>query len=154
MELKEAIKKYRKEAHLTQTELGKRIGVGLSTIARYESGEITPTTERLKILSKELNHDFFIDLVKSHIDSARLELKKVEEEISEPDFLMKALFKVIASESDYTVAIGEEDSMIFDDTNTIFVETEKIRKMYNRFIKHMRVEFQSFIEEQEDGTEK
>lgn len=37
----------RKESHLTQTELGNRIGVTQSTVAKIEKGMITPSFDNL-----------------------------------------------------------------------------------------------------------
>lgn len=59
MELKEVIKKYRKQAHLTQTELGEKLGVGLSTVARYESGDITPPMEKISQMIDLFGNDFW-----------------------------------------------------------------------------------------------
>ena len=56
------IKEYRKKKRLTQEELGKRIGVGLSTISGYERGSSSPDNEKLFALSKVLDvsvNDFF-----------------------------------------------------------------------------------------------
>lgn len=49
------IKIYRNQAGLTQEELGKKIGVGKSTIANYESGYRTPQQDTLFTLADELN---------------------------------------------------------------------------------------------------
>lgn len=45
--ISENIKNARQERHFTQAELGEMLGVGRSTIARYESGELMPPTQRL-----------------------------------------------------------------------------------------------------------
>lgn len=56
------IKEYRKKKNLTQEELGKKIGVGLSTISGYERGSSSPDNEKIYALSKVLEvsvNDFF-----------------------------------------------------------------------------------------------
>lgn len=54
-ELSENIKKLRVQKHLTQTELGKRIGVTTSTVASYESQDRLPSIMVLIKLSAEFN---------------------------------------------------------------------------------------------------
>lgn len=56
------IKEFRKKNNLTQEELGKKIGVGLSTISGYERGTNSPDNDKLYSLSKVLGvtvNDFF-----------------------------------------------------------------------------------------------
>lgn len=56
------IKEYRKKNNLTQEELGKKIGVGLSTISGYERGSNSPDNDKMYTLSKVLGvsvSDFF-----------------------------------------------------------------------------------------------
>ena len=54
-ELSENIKKLRIQKHLTQTELGKRIGVTTSTVASYESQDRLPSIAVLIRLAAEFN---------------------------------------------------------------------------------------------------
>ena len=54
-ELSENIKKLRIQKHLTQTELGKRIGVTTSTVASYESQDRLPSIAVLIKLAAEFN---------------------------------------------------------------------------------------------------
>ena len=54
-ELSENIKKLRIQKHLTQTELGKKIGVTTSTVASYESQDRLPSIPVLIKLSAEFN---------------------------------------------------------------------------------------------------
>lgn len=54
-ELSENIKKLRVQKHLTQTELGKRIGVTTSTVASYESQDRLPSIAVLIRLAAEFN---------------------------------------------------------------------------------------------------
>lgn len=55
MTLGKNIRKYRKEAGLTQIELAKRMRVIQPNIARWETDGITPSIETLKKLSKILD---------------------------------------------------------------------------------------------------
>lgn len=54
-ELAENIKKLRIQKHLTQSELGKRVGVTTSTIASYESQDRLPSIAVLIKLSSVFN---------------------------------------------------------------------------------------------------
>lgn len=53
---------YRDSEHLSQSALGKHIGVSQQAIARLESGEITPTIETLRLLCKKLNRTITIKI--------------------------------------------------------------------------------------------
>ena len=55
--LEENIKMYRKNAHLTQSELGEKIGVGKSTVSMYESGERIPPIDVIQKLCHVFNTD-------------------------------------------------------------------------------------------------
>ncbi|MCM1049761.1 MAG: helix-turn-helix domain-containing protein [Clostridiales bacterium] len=46
-EVIELFKNYRKELGMTQTELGRRIGIPQSNVTRFESGNYNPTLEFL-----------------------------------------------------------------------------------------------------------
>lgn len=51
------IQEHRQGKKLTQLQLGQMIGVGQSTIAMYERGEIAPTARRLPLLAQALGVD-------------------------------------------------------------------------------------------------
>lgn len=55
MSLGENIRKYRKEAGLTQTELSEKLGIIQPNIARWETNRIIPSIGTLKKLTKILN---------------------------------------------------------------------------------------------------
>ena len=54
-ELSENIKKLRHQKNLTQTQLSKRLGVALSTVASYENQDRMPSIPMLVKLSSEFN---------------------------------------------------------------------------------------------------
>ena len=54
MAFAERLKELRKQAHLTQVELAKRLGIGQSSYADWERGKKKPTQENLVKLSKIL----------------------------------------------------------------------------------------------------
>ena len=54
-ELAKNIKKLRTEKHLTQTQLGKKLGVGTSIISSYENQDRMPSIDMLMKLSVEFN---------------------------------------------------------------------------------------------------
>ena len=49
------LKELRKQAHLTQVELAKRLGIGQSSYADWERGKKNPTQENLVKLAQILN---------------------------------------------------------------------------------------------------
>lgn len=57
MKWNEKIKRYRKEAGLSQEALAAKIFVSRTLITKYESGSVFPTEENLKKLAKALNID-------------------------------------------------------------------------------------------------
>lgn len=70
MELNEKIKKYRKEAGLSQEELASKIYVSRTLITKYESGSAFPTQENLEKIAIALNvkvEDLLSDKEKSEI---------------------------------------------------------------------------------------
>ena len=70
MELNERIKKYRKEAGLSQEELASKIYVSRTLITKYESGSAFPTQENLEKIAAALNvkvEDLLSDKEKSEI---------------------------------------------------------------------------------------
>jgi transcriptional regulator with XRE-family HTH domain len=54
-ELGARIKQYRKAAHISQTELAKKLGKTLRTVQKYESGEIEPSLSIINVMAWELN---------------------------------------------------------------------------------------------------
>ena len=57
MDIGEQIKKYRKEANLSQKELGYKLGVSQQHIAQYENGKRIPKLESLERIAGALNVD-------------------------------------------------------------------------------------------------
>lgn len=55
MAFAERLKGLRKQAHLTQVELAKRLGIGQSSYADWERGKKNPTQENLIKLAQILN---------------------------------------------------------------------------------------------------
>lgn len=55
MAFAERLKELRKQAHLTQVELAKRLGIGQSSYADWERGKKNPTQENLIRLAQILN---------------------------------------------------------------------------------------------------
>ena len=55
METKEIITSLRTRNNLTQEELAQKVHVTRQAVSRWESGETTPNTETLKLLSKVFN---------------------------------------------------------------------------------------------------
>lgn len=55
MAFAERLKELRKQAHLTQVELAKRLGIGQPSYADWERGKKKPTQENLVKISQVLN---------------------------------------------------------------------------------------------------
>lgn len=55
MAFAERLKELRKQSHLTQVELAKRLGIGQSSYADWERGKKNPTQENLVKLAQILN---------------------------------------------------------------------------------------------------
>ena len=52
--LGEKLRRLRKAQGLTQGELAEKVGVGINTIVRYETGKNSPKVETLELITKEL----------------------------------------------------------------------------------------------------
>lgn len=52
--LGEKLRRLRKAQGLTQGELAEKVGVGINTIVRYETGKNSPKAEILELITKEL----------------------------------------------------------------------------------------------------
>ena len=52
--LGEKLRRLRKAQGLTQGELAEKVGVGINTIVRYETGKNSPKGEILELITKEL----------------------------------------------------------------------------------------------------
>lgn len=52
--LGEKLRRLRKSQGLTQGELAEKVGVGINTIVRYETGKNSPKMELLELITKEL----------------------------------------------------------------------------------------------------
>jgi transcriptional regulator with XRE-family HTH domain len=64
--------KYRVEHSISQTELGRRLGIHQPAIARLESGSDNPSIETLKRLSQKLGIDLNINIHAGELDVERL----------------------------------------------------------------------------------
>ena len=56
------LRQLREEKHLTQKELGERIGVKPSSVSRYENGSLKPSVKKLSQIASVLNVDYFVFL--------------------------------------------------------------------------------------------
>ena len=55
MEIKDILKKLREKNQLTQEQMAERMRVSRQAVSRWENGETQPSTDTLKLLSKEFN---------------------------------------------------------------------------------------------------
>lgn len=90
----ERIRQARKEAHITQEELGAKLGVSGSMIAQYETGKRNPKHETLLRIAAALGIKWtdLVDESKTHVDNSWLE--KMDEVIQEFDAIGSYLKKM------------------------------------------------------------
>ncbi len=89
-ELAKRIRKAREEAHISQLELGKAIGVSDKAISSYEKGRSTPPFNKLKKIAQETKQpmDYFSGDPKME-GTIISKLSKVEKELAEIRKLLK-----------------------------------------------------------------
>lgn len=122
----EKLKRYRREAGLTQEELGAVLGVGKSVISRIESGQRPPTYVQLQKLADALRLEFYIgpprrsgaplpvraamDLLDVYLATAR-ELARLHDEVL--GLGRRYSLEVLDSiQSDADAAVGESERML------------------------------------------
>lgn len=76
MAFAERLKELRKQAHLTQVELAKRLGIGQSSYADWERGKKKPTQENLVKIARIL--DVSIDYLVGNSEEKSDELDNIE----------------------------------------------------------------------------
>ncbi|MDD6490055.1 MAG: helix-turn-helix transcriptional regulator [Clostridia bacterium] len=76
------ISELRREKHLTQEQLGEKIGVTNKTISRWENGNYLPSIEMLEMLSKEFSVSINEILCGERIDESEYR-KKADEIITD-----------------------------------------------------------------------
>lgn len=76
MAFAERLKELRKQAHLTQVELAKRLGIGQSSYADWERGRKKPTQENLVKISQVLGVS--IDYLVGNSEEKSYELDNIE----------------------------------------------------------------------------
>lgn len=83
--LAKRIRQAREEAHLSQQQLGKTIGVSDKSVSAYEKGRALPSIEKLKKIATSTNQtlNFFTDskidqsLITNKLTTIELELKRI-----------------------------------------------------------------------------
>ncbi len=96
MAFAERLKELRKQAHLTQVELAKRLGIGQSSYADWERGKKKPTQENLVKIAQVLNVsiDYLVgnsdENLKEELDNVELLFRMNSNGLTEEE---KAIFK-------------------------------------------------------------
>lgn len=87
----EALRKLRCEAHLTQAELAKRLGLSASSIGMYEQGQRKPSYEVLEAVADEfnVNLDLLVDRGDTGTVQPRDALDVIRQELFDVDFVSK-----------------------------------------------------------------
>lgn len=161
------IKTYRKAKKLSQEELGKRIGVSRNAIARYENGEMTPKTDKLILLSKVLEHDFFEDVVSNQLDkkvsfSEQRTITGIKEKLDNAvrdsllfphSMLFSSCFEQMGIEASYeTSDYNRYWTFKIDDAVSEPINEKEVETLFSRFFEHMKIDFEAFIKEHDNNV--
>ncbi|NYB74837.1 helix-turn-helix transcriptional regulator [Sedimentibacter hydroxybenzoicus DSM 7310] len=111
MKVGENIKLYRKKKGLTQTELGKKIGVTGATVTRYEKGQLNPSIEQIGKISLAL------DTSPSELMGLDIIWNEVKDRI-ETEERLRQVFKAIDCE--IKVITGVDPSKDVEDSHKYF----------------------------------
>jgi transcriptional regulator with XRE-family HTH domain len=83
-ELAQRIREARRNAHLSQDELGKFIGVSDKSVSAYEQGRSTPPISKLKKIAESTNHPFSYFTQEDNEDALlSSKLASIERELAE-----------------------------------------------------------------------
>lgn len=172
------IQKYRKLKNLTQKELGDKIGVSRNAIARYESGEITPKTDKLALLSEVLDHDFISDYLSELDDSIAEQVKTSIEavqvakelyqqaeafldEVDAMQDLSKMLIPSCIEGMGYSSWTFEPSSLKWgictEEGITKYADNDQVVNLFNHYLEHLKMDFEKLFTDEEgesNGTEK
>lgn len=146
MDIGELIKQHRKRLGLSQKKLGEMCvpPIDASHIRRIESGKTKPTTETLDRISKALNRD---------IASEAFTSKVIDDYIT---YTYESLFRLIGYGNAYDTSVDTENGVrywLIDDFSKgkrYKVDEIKLSKLVNRCIDHLAIDFEAFLEEQEE----
>ena len=89
-ELSKRIRQARKEARISQVELGRAVGVSDKAISSYEKGRSTPSFAKLKKIAQATEHSltYFSNDEKAE-DTITNKLSKIEEQLAQIRKLLK-----------------------------------------------------------------
>jgi transcriptional regulator with XRE-family HTH domain len=88
--LAQRIRAARENAHLSQNELGKNIGVSDKSVSAYEKGRSQPPLENLKKIADATNHPLTYFTQEDNADDAiAAKLQSIERELAEVKRLLK-----------------------------------------------------------------
>lgn len=89
-EIATRIRKARREAHLSQLELGNGIGVSDKSISAYEQGRSVPPFEKLKRIAEVTSHPLAY-FTEDNVDETTIaaKLQSIERELQEVKNLLK-----------------------------------------------------------------
>lgn len=108
MGIGEQIRKYRKEAGLSQIELGKRLGVSQQQIAQYENGKRTPKIETINNIACALD----IGIKKLYPDFSMEEWEQTEtykKSRNKFDTAIMGIMAILSYKYDITTVSVEDD---------------------------------------------
>ena len=136
-ELGVLIKEYRKRKKLTQEQLANIIGVSRPTIAKYETTVSEPSKYKMHELCDALGREFT-----SHVTSLCLFQHTIPEDV----IIERVTDGHVCHKSDNE---GKRLTCVRYKKKEYCIESDELYRLCDRFIEHMKIEFNAFIEDYE-----
>lgn len=147
MKIGKIIKNHRKQKGLTQKELGAIVGVSHATIARYESDDVKPPLKVLEKLNKALGCDLLSDYENTSQYVQFTLLKEICErlgyECDRYEYIDSELSEILAEDEIEAIGLVEVEYVI---NGEITIDRESLDKLFDRYIQHMTIDFDAFLE--------
>ena len=134
MKIGERIREFRKQAGLTQKELGERMGVSNVNIGQYERGLRNPRLPQLKKIADALNIPFDL-LVSDKVD----ELVDASRKMNALDIFTQTEFEEKLEHIHYNLVAENDTFICYTDTNsTISMSEDDIKRIDAQVDQYLR----------------
>ena len=134
MKIGERIREFRKQAGLTQKELGERMGVSNVNIGQYERGLRNPRLPQLKKIADALNIPFDL-LVSDKVD----ELVDASRKMNALDIFTQTEFEEKLEHRHYNLVAENDTFICYTDTNsTISMSEDDIKRIDAQVDQYLR----------------
>lgn len=134
MKAGEILKKHRKAQGLTQSELADKLGVTQSAIGKFESGDRQISLTMINEIQECFKDDFLNELLGFNTYEEELKRKLLQ---SFCDLIQEGIY----GEN------GVNYCFVHNDNKRYVVEQSKLDALYDRFLQHMKIEFDAFLED-------